>query len=162
MPRRRSQYCRFHLTHCLDLVVNTINKVWTRSYELFYNTNFLLGFFISVVPLVLPLSGYIIPFSEICLRSVHRSSRFVYLSVLEDDNRGNMIVQIIIDSKEGTMLHFLKHFPPLCLSLFFPWSTLRLPSLSLISLILLTPLHSTMKPHLCFRYCFACNGSSLC
>ena len=38
---------------------------------------------------------------------MHRSSRFVYLSVLEDDNRGNMIVHIVIDNKGETVFHFL-------------------------------------------------------
>ena len=53
------------------------------------------------------LSGYIIPFSKICLRSVHRSSRFVCLPVLEDDSRRNIIVDIVIDKEDGTLFHFL-------------------------------------------------------
>ena len=47
------------------------------------------------------------PFLEICIFSVHRSSRFVYLSVLEDDNRGNMIVHLDIDNKDETVVHSL-------------------------------------------------------
>ena len=38
---------------------------------------------------------------------MHRSSRFVYLSVLEDDNRGNMIVHLDIDNKDETVVHSL-------------------------------------------------------
>ena len=53
------------------------------------------------------LSGYIIPFPRSGFALVYRSSRFVYLFVLEGDNRGNMIVHIVIDKKGETLFHFL-------------------------------------------------------
>ena len=63
------------------------------------------------------LSLVIYPFSEICSRSVHRSSRFVYLSVLEDDSRGNMIAHIVIDNKGEIVLHLLTVLGMVVLSL---------------------------------------------
>ena len=70
-----------------------------------YTDNLCKMFFLSNS--LLPLSLVIYPFSEICLRSVHRSPRLVYLSVLEDDNRGNMTVHIVIDNKGETVFHLL-------------------------------------------------------
>ena len=104
--------------------------------------------------LLLSLSLVIYLFSEIYLRSVHQSSWFVCLfSVLEDENRGNMIVHIVTDKKDETVFHFLTittsllvvtHFPKSSISSIHPekgiytyvlrcWTGSKLPLLSMPS-----------------------------
>ena len=59
-------------------------------------------FVLSDLPF-LSLSLIIDPSSEICIFLVHRSSLFVYLSVSENINRGNMIMPNVIGKRGGTM-----------------------------------------------------------
>ena len=64
----------------------------------------------SLILFFLPLSGYIIPFSRsVTARCIGHLCLFTF-PFLEDDNRRNMIVHIVIDKKGGTMFQLLTNF----------------------------------------------------
>ena len=86
----------------LDIVVNMLDGFWSRSYELLSDASFLLSYNKLRAPRPPSLWLYNL-FSEICLRSVQRSSLFVCsFSFLEDDNRGHMIVFLVVDKEGGS------------------------------------------------------------
>ena len=59
-------------------------------------------------PFLLPLSLVIYLFSRaVSARCIGRLGLFVCLSVLRDDDRGNMRAHIVIDKKDGKMVHLL-------------------------------------------------------